>query len=116
MGLPTVIILWPDRRSRLCYSAHLVLAIRDPSKAIPGLDAGKGKHGRFQRVQADLAKPGTVRAAVETTAAENAFIYRVHGIDDHMRSAIEALKSARIKQVVFPSSYTVRDDPEDVPA
>jgi uncharacterized protein YbjT (DUF2867 family) len=84
--------------------------MRDTAKPIPKLDAEKEKQGSFERVQADLTKPDTVRDAVNTTGAKYAFIYLAHGAPDHMRSTIEALKSAGIDLVVFLSSFTVRGD------
>lgn len=55
-------------------------------------------------------KPDTVHDAVTKTGAKYAFIYLAHGSSDHMRSTIEALKSAGIEQVVFLSSFTVHDE------
>ena len=90
--------------------AKVILAMRDTEKSIPGIDAEKEKHGRFERVHADLTKPDTVRDAVNTTGAKYAFIYCAHSMPDHMKSTIEALKSAGIDLVVFLSSFTVRGD------
>jgi uncharacterized protein YbjT (DUF2867 family) len=95
--------------------AHVVLAMRDPEKAIPGLDAQKEKQGNFERVYADLTKPDTVRDAIEKTGAKYAFIYLAHGMPDHMKSTIEALKAAGIDLVVFLSSFTVQDNKEAIP-
>lgn len=96
--------------------ANVVLAMRDTNKSVPGIDAGKGN---FERVQADLTKPDTVRDAVNKTGAKYAFIYLAHGMSDNMKSTIEALKSAGIELVVFLSSFTVRGDltaiqPQDI--
>ncbi|KAN0106748.1 NAD(P)-binding protein [Hyaloscypha variabilis] len=90
--------------------AKVILAMRNLEKAIPSLDAAKEKEGNFERVYADLTKPTTVRDAVDTTGAKYAFIYCAHGSSDHMKSTIEALKSAGVELVVFLSSYTVRGD------
>ena len=89
--------------------AKVVLAMRDTQKSIPGLDADKEKKGSFERVQADLTKPDTVRDAVTTTGAKHAFIYLAF-MPDGMESTIQALKSAGIETVVFLSSFTVRGD------
>jgi uncharacterized protein YbjT (DUF2867 family) len=90
--------------------AKVVLAMRNREKPIPGLDTAKEKQGSFERVYADLTKPDTVRDAVNATGAKYAFIYCAHGTPDHMKSTIEALKSAGIDLVVFLSSFTVRGD------
>ncbi len=90
--------------------ADVVLAMRDTSKSIPGLDAEREKQAGFERVEADLTKPDTVRNAVTTTGAKYAFIYLAFGSPDHMKSTIEALKAAGIELVVFLSSFTVRGD------
>ena len=94
--------------------AKVVLAMRDTEKPIPGLDAGKEKQGSFERVYADLTKPDTVRDAVNTTGAKYAFIYCAHGTPDHMKSTIEALKSAGIDLVVFLSSFMIQGDPKAI--
>ena len=90
--------------------ANVVLAMRDTGKSVPGLDAEKEKNGNYERVQADLVKPDTVRDAVNKTGAKHAFIYLAHGSSDHMKSTIEALKSAGIELVVFLSSFTSQGD------
>lgn len=94
--------------------AHVVLAMRDTSKSIPGLDREKEKQGSFERVQADLTKPNTVREAVTSTWAKYAFIYLAVHSSDGMKSTIQALKSAGIELVVFLSTFTVRGDPRDI--
>lgn len=90
--------------------AKVVLAMRDIKKPIPGLEADKEKQGNFERMEADLTKPDTVRDAVTTTGAKYAFIYLAHGTSDHMKATIEALKSAGIELIVFLSSFTVQGD------
>jgi uncharacterized protein YbjT (DUF2867 family) len=91
------------------HGAIVILAMRDPQKTIPGLNAEDEKSGNYERVQADLTKPDTVAAAVQKTNAKHAFIYLAHGSPDHMRGTIEALKSSGIDFVVFLSSFTIRD-------
>ncbi|MCJ1443780.1 MAG: hypothetical protein MMC23_004280 [Stictis urceolatum] len=95
--------------------AQVVLAMRDTSKSIPGLDADEEKQANYQRVWADLTKPDTVRDAVTSTGAKRAFIYFAHGASDYMKSSIEALKAAGIELVVFLSSFTVQGKLESVP-
>jgi uncharacterized protein YbjT (DUF2867 family) len=94
--------------------ATVVLAMRDTSKPIPDLDAEKEKQGSFERVQADLTKPDTVRDAVTTTGAKYAFFYLAHGMPNGMRATVEALKSAGIELAVFLSSFTIQGDLKDI--
>lgn len=123
MAAPKVIIFGPSGAvgSATARTAHelgskVVLAMRDPQKPIPCLDEANAKEGgtNFERVQADLLNPETVRNAVSSTHATRAFIYMAHGSPDNMKSTIQALKSAGIELVVFLSSFTIRGEPEDV--
>jgi NAD(P)-dependent dehydrogenase (short-subunit alcohol dehydrogenase family) len=59
--------------------AKVWLAMRDPSKAIPGLTPDAEKAGNYSRVQADLSKPDSIAAAVKTSSATRAFIYVAQG-------------------------------------
>lgn len=95
--------------------AKVVLAMRDTQKSIPGLSTEKEKAGNFERVQADLTKPDTVREAVSTTGAKHAFVYLAWQVPDAMRSTIEALKTAGIESVVFLSSFSVLGDIRAIP-
>ncbi|KAJ5169037.1 uncharacterized protein N7482_004631 [Penicillium canariense] len=95
--------------------AKVVLAMRDVEKPIPGLNSYQENSGGFIRVQADLTKPETVRAAVSATGAKHAFIYIAHGTTDHMRQTIEALKASGIVFVVFLSSFGVQGDARSIP-
>ncbi|KAF3396475.1 Nitrogen metabolite regulation-like protein bik4 [Penicillium rolfsii] len=119
--MPPVIVFGPTgsvgsfvARTAQQLGAKVFLAMRDTTKAIPGLSADAEKAGGFERVQADLTQPDTVTTAVQSSGAKRAFIYRANGMPDHMRSTITALKSAGIDFVVFLSSYTVTGDPRDV--
>ncbi|CAI7647054.1 unnamed protein product [Penicillium pancosmium] len=94
--------------------AKVFLAMRDTTKAIPDLTPEAEKAGEFERIQADLTQPETVTAAVQSSGAKRAFIYRANGMPDHMRSTLIALKSAGVEFVVFLSSYTIAGDPRDV--
>ncbi len=87
--------------------AKVFLAMRDVEKALAGLDKEKEKELGFERVHADLTKADTVKDAVTKTGAQRAFIYLAHATKDHMRSVIEAMKSAGIELVVFLSSLSV---------
>jgi uncharacterized protein YbjT (DUF2867 family) len=97
------------------HGAKVYLAMRDASKSIPALDGGPAAASTFERVQADLTKPDTVRAAVSQTGAKRAFIYRVIGTEDNMKATIEGLKATGIELVVMLSSYSVQGDPRAVP-
>lgn len=87
--------------------ANVYLAMRDPSKAIPGLTKEAEQSGKYERIQADLTNPESIRSAVEKSGAEAAFLYLAHGTADHMLATFQALKDGGIKQVVFLSSFTV---------
>jgi uncharacterized protein YbjT (DUF2867 family) len=89
---------------------NIVLAMRDPQKSIPTLTPEQELEGGYERVQADLANPESVAAAVEKTAAKRAFIYVAFTAADHMKLSITALKSAGIEFVVFLSSLSVQGD------
>jgi uncharacterized protein YbjT (DUF2867 family) len=121
MAAPKVIVFGPSGAvgSATAWAAHelgakVVLAMRDTKKPILGLDEAKVKDGSFERVQADLYSPDTVRDAVSSTQATRAFIYIVHRSPDNMKSTIQALKSAGIDLVVLLSSFTIQGEPEDV--
>lgn len=122
MTFPTVIVFGPTGHvgSAAACDAHqlgskVVLALRDPQKPIPGLSPDQEGAGGFERVQADLTKPESIRAAVRMTGAKHAFIYLVFGTTDHMRSTIEELKAAGIEFVVFLSSISVQGDIRKIP-
>lgn len=87
--------------------AKVWLAMRDLTKAIPGLTPEAEKAGNYSRVYADLSKPDTVAAAVKTSGATRAFIYVAQGTPDFMKATAEALKAAGIEFVVLLSSYTI---------
>lgn len=89
--------------------AKVWLAMRDLSKAIPGLTPEAEKAGNYSRVYADLSKPDTVAAAVKTAGATRAFIYVAQGTPDFMKGTAEALKAAGVEFVVLLSSYTIGD-------
>lgn len=97
------------------HGAQVVLAMRDPQKPIPGLSPEQEQAGGFERVQADLTNPDTVRAAVRQTGAKRAFIYLIYGQPDGMRSSLEALKSAGVDFAVFLSSWSVHGDLASIP-
>ena len=94
--------------------AQVYLAMRDPTKSIPNLDADQEQTRGFKRLQADLTKPDTVLAAVRTSGATKAFIYLAWGTPDHMKATVEALQSGGIEFVVFLSSYSVSGELSEV--
>ncbi|GLI76365.1 hypothetical protein PoHVEF18_004637 [Penicillium ochrochloron] len=83
--------------------AKVTLAMRDTTKHIPSLPGITA-----DRVEADLTKPETIRAAVRQSGAKSAFIYAILGTSDHMRASIEALKEAGIDIPVLLSSYSIQ--------
>lgn len=91
--------------------AKVYLALRNAQKPIPGLSNQQEKEHGFERVEADLLKPDTIRKAVSSTGAKHAFVYLVFASQDGMRSSLEALKSSGIEFVVFLSSASVSRDP-----
>lgn len=86
--------------------AKVWLAMRDTSKAIPGLDE---KTGNYERIQADLTDPASIKSAVQKSGAKAAYFYQVRA-PDGMRPAIRAMKDAGIEYVVFLSSFTILPD------
>ena len=117
MPSPKIIVFGPTgavgsaaARTALELGGHVVLAMRDTSKPIPGLAAAQEQHGNCERVHADLTKSDTVHDAVQQTQAKHAFIYLAHGTPDNMKSTVEALKSGGVEMVVFLSSFTVQGD------
>ncbi|KAJ5494555.1 hypothetical protein N7463_010642 [Penicillium fimorum] len=119
--MSTVIVFGPTgnigsvaARSAQEHGANVVLAMRDPKKTIPGLSSDQEQAGGFKRIQADMTDADSVAAAVTKSNAKRAFIYATFGSPDHMKSTLEALKSAGIEFVVFLSSYTVSGDAKDV--
>lgn len=122
MASPKVIVFGPTGNIASVASitaqslgTQVFLAMRDPSKQIPGLTAEAEKAGNYSRVQADLTQPSTVSAAVKQSGATRAFIYAARGSPDHMRATITALKEAGVEYVVFLSSFTVTDPAANVP-
>jgi NAD(P)-dependent dehydrogenase (short-subunit alcohol dehydrogenase family) len=123
MALLKVIIFGPTGQvgSAAARTAHelgakVVLAMRDTQKPIPGLDVETEEQGSFERVQADLNDPVSVHDAVSNTQAKRAFIYTAYRSPDNMKATIQALKSAGIDLVVYLSSFTIRDDPQNIQA
>lgn len=115
MAPPSIIVFGPTgnvaciaAKTAAQHGAKVFLAMRDTTKAIPGLSLSSSED--FERVSADLTKPDTVQAAVSSTGAKRAFIYAAHATSDHMKSTVQALKTGGIEFVVFLSSYTIMAD------
>ncbi|KAK0642911.1 hypothetical protein B0T16DRAFT_459114 [Cercophora newfieldiana] len=116
--MTTIIVFGPTGHvgSAVALSAHsfgaskVVLAMRDTSKAIPGLTPDIESSRPYQRVQADLSDPASITSAVSSTGATRAFIYINHATQDHMLSAIQALQAGGITFVVFLSTGSLRGD------
>ena len=116
--MATIIVFGPTGHvgSAVALSAHafgaakVVLAMRDPTKPVPGLTptAEADSSRAFERVRADLLDAESVRAAAASTGATRAFVYLAHGSPDHMRAALEALKAGGVQFVVFLSTGNLR--------
>jgi uncharacterized protein YbjT (DUF2867 family) len=118
--MSTVIVFGPTgsigsvaARTAQEHGSKVVLAMRDPKKAIPGLTSEQEEAGGFERVQADMTDADSVATAVKSSGAKRAFIYCAHGAPDHMKFTLEALKASGIDFVVFLSSFTVPSEPKD---
>lgn len=100
------------------HGAKVWLAMRDPSKAIPGLGKDVEVAGNFSRVKADLQDPAAVIDAIKTSGAKRAFVYLAHGAPNHMKATFEAMKSAGVEFVVVLSSFTIPTNKalRDIPA
>lgn len=90
--------------------AKVTLAMRDPTKHIPSLTGINA-----DRIQADLTKPETIKAAVRQSGAKSAFIYAIFGTSDHMRASIVAFKEAGMERIVLLSSYSIQGNIRSVP-
>jgi uncharacterized protein YbjT (DUF2867 family) len=119
MSLRKVLVFGPTggvgsivARTAHSLGAKVFLAMRDTSKSIPGLSpAEEQKSNLYERVQADLSQPDSIRVTVSKTGATHAFIYATLGASpDHMRSTAEALKAGGVKRVVLLSSFAVQGD------
>ncbi|CBF88380.1 hypothetical protein AN0992.2 [Aspergillus nidulans FGSC A4] len=103
-------------RTAHSHGAKVFLALRDITKPVPGLTATEEQSAGYERVQADLTQPDTVRTAVSKTGATHAFIYAALGSSsDHWLSTAEALKAGGIELVVLLSSFTVQGDIRAIP-
>ncbi|KAL4978446.1 hypothetical protein BDW66DRAFT_130390 [Aspergillus desertorum] len=103
-------------RTARFHGAKVFLALRDISKPVPGLTATEERNAGYERVQADLTQPDSVRTAVSNTGATHAFIYAALGASsDHLFSTAEALKAAGIELVVLLSSFAVQGDIRAIP-
>ena len=88
--------------------AHVTLAMRDPSKPVPGITSSDST---FTRLKADLTDPSSVTAVVGESKATAAFIYHVQS-QDGLRASLSAMKEAGIQHVVFLSTFSIQRDVE----
>lgn len=95
--------------------AQVWLAMRDTSKPILGVTKEKEAELGFNRVQADLFDPVSIKEAVKSSGAMAAFVYMNLENQDHMRSTFEALKEAGICYVVLQSSAGIKGNLQDIP-
>ncbi|KAL4944455.1 hypothetical protein BDV06DRAFT_210271 [Aspergillus oleicola] len=81
------------------------------SKSIPGLSTAEEQAAGYERVQADLTKPNSVREAVSKNGATHAFIYTLLGGDssDYQLSTSKALKEAGIEQIHAQVEISLND-------
>lgn len=86
--------------------AKVYLAMRNTSKKIPSISEKDEKSLAFERIQADLTDSASVTKAVQESGAKAAYVYQVFS-DDHLHSALKAMKEAGIEYVVFLSSFSV---------
>ncbi|KAL4795663.1 hypothetical protein BDV19DRAFT_362405 [Aspergillus venezuelensis] len=105
-------------RSASSHGSKVFLAMRDTSKSIPGLTTADEEAAGYERLQADLNKPDSVREAVSKTGVTHAFIYALlgGGSSDYLLSTVKALKESGIEQVVLLSSYSVQGDIRSIPS
>ena len=95
------------------HGAKVYLAMRDLQKPIPSLSKADEEKARFERVQADLSNPSSLKAAVATSKATIAFVYAITEAQDAMKSAFEALKEAGITTIILLSSFSVKPSAEE---
>ena len=90
------------------------LGVRNIHKKLPSNDIEQEEGTEFERIEVDLSKPETVRAAATKSKATRAFLYLLPGSPDGMKTCLEAMKSGGIEFVVFLSSAIIREDPRTV--
>ncbi|KAJ9658946.1 hypothetical protein H2198_003375 [Neophaeococcomyces mojaviensis] len=89
--------------------AKVYLAMRDPSKNIPGIPQSDEKSLSFERIKADLTDPASVTSVIKQSGAKAAYIYRVQSAD-HLLSSLTAMKAAGIEYIVFLSSFSLEPE------
>ena len=102
-------------RTAHALGAHVVLAMRDTSKSIPGLSSSEESSGNYSRYTADLTDAASVSAVVQKTDSKHAFIYHTEPDSDGMLSTITALQKGGIELVVFLSSFSIQGPIREVP-
>ncbi|KAK5653774.1 hypothetical protein OQA88_7932 [Cercophora sp. LCS_1] len=95
--------------------AKVFLGMRDPTKPIPGLSPEQESERGFERVQANIEQPDSLRDAVAKTGATRVFLYLSYATPDFMKAGLESLKAAGIEYVVFCSSYSIQLELDKIP-
>lgn len=85
--------------------AKVYLAMRDPSKPIPGITS-TSEEDKYQRIQADLSDPESVKSAVKHSGAKAAYVYLIHS-PGGTKPAFSAMVEAGIEYIVVLSSFTI---------
>lgn len=93
--------------------AKVWLAMRDPQKTIPGLSKAEEEEAGFERIQADLSDPSSLKAAVAASKATTAFVYTIMTTADSMKTTFATLKESGITTVILLSSFSVRPSAEE---
>lgn len=85
--------------------AKVYLAMRDPSKPIPGITS-ISEEDKYHRIQADLSDPESVKAAVQHSGVKAAYVYLIHS-PGGTKPALSAMVEAGIEYIVVLSSFTI---------
>jgi uncharacterized protein YbjT (DUF2867 family) len=86
--------------------AEVYLAMRDPSKPIPGITSTSDED-KYHRIQADLSDPESVKSAIQHSGAKAAYVYLIHS-PGGTKPALSAMVEAGIEYIVVLSSFTIK--------
>ena len=87
--------------------AKVYLAMRDPSKPIPGITSTSEREDKYHRIQADLSDPESVKSAIQHSGAKAAYVYLIHS-PGGTKPALSAMVEAGIEYIVVLSSFTIK--------
>lgn len=87
-------------------NATVWLAMRQITKPIAAIPPSQERDGLFQRIQADLTNPDSVKEAIKHSSAKAAFVYLMFGMLS-MEPTFRAMKEAGIEHVVFLSVFSI---------